>query len=41
MKQYENMDKLVIDPWAALELGGSFVDDSDPDTELDQIYHSF
>jgi inositol oxygenase len=41
MKKYEAMDKLVLDPWAALELGGSFVDESDPDTELDQIYHSF
>ena len=41
MKKYEAMDKLVLDPWTALELGGSFVDDSDPDTELDQIFHSF
>ncbi|CAF1129216.1 unnamed protein product [Adineta steineri] len=41
MKKYEHMDKLVLDPWSALELGGSFTDDSDPDTELDQIYHSF
>ncbi|CAF3794577.1 unnamed protein product [Rotaria sp. Silwood1] len=41
MKNYENMNKLVLDPWDALELGGSFVDDSDPDTELDQIFHSF
>jgi inositol oxygenase len=40
MKKYEAMDKLVLDPWAALVLGGSFTDDSDPDTELDQIYHS-
>ncbi|CAF3299323.1 unnamed protein product [Rotaria sp. Silwood2] len=41
MKKYEAMDKRALDPWTALELGGAFVDESDPDTELDQIFHSF
>ncbi|CAF0928441.1 unnamed protein product [Rotaria sordida] len=41
MKHYEAMDKLILDPWDALELGGTFNDDSDPDNELDQIHHSF
>jgi inositol oxygenase len=41
MKHYEAMDKLVLDPWTALEIGGAFTDDSDPDTDMNQFFHSF